>query len=100
MEIDGFNLLFLIIADGSPQLGGHARDLQVYVNGLTMIDGESVANFSERTQKILCEIEFQKDKTGQHNRLLYRFVLLLSSLFDFKEILHPIMRQFMIFFHI
>ena len=78
MEPDGFNLLWIIISKGSPQLGGDAKDLQRYVQELEMIDGELVIDFYLRTITMMNEIELQGDKTGQQNILLARFVSQVS----------------------
>ena len=69
LQRDGFQLLWIITYRNSPQLGGHARDLQTYVETLNAIDGEEITEFYERTLVMLNEIELQEDSTGQSNRL-------------------------------
>ena len=85
LQRDGFQLLWIITYRNSPQLGGNARDLQGYVETLQVIDGEEITEFYERTLLMHNEIELQEDKTGQNNRLTYRFVQLLSEFIDIKQ---------------
>ena len=44
------------------------------------------------------EIEIQQDKTGQANRLIFRFVTLLSEIYDFYHAFVDICMDFEIFF--
>ena len=98
LERDGFQLLWILISKGSPQLGGFARDLQAYVQTLEMIDGEPIIDFYLRATDMWNEIEIQQDKTGQANRLIFRFVTLLSEIYDFYHAFVDIRMDFEIFF--
>ena len=61
---NGFQLLWTIVQNSSPQLGGDARDLQKYVTTLKINDGEALLEFYIRALEMLQEIEIQKDTTG------------------------------------
>ena len=98
LEPCGFELMFSIIGKLSPQLGGHARDLEVYVNTLKVSDGEPVLDFYIRALKMYNEISLQKDSTGQQNRLIRRFVSLLFAYAPFTECLRPVMTELRKFF--
>lgn len=98
LERDGFHLLWLIISKNSPQLGGHDRDLQEFVKTLEVHDGEDVTEFYERALIMSNEINLQEDKTGQHNRLIYRFVTLLSEFIDYKPLLRDVQKDLQRFF--
>ena len=98
LETDGFNLLWMITSRSSPQLGGYARDLHAYVQELDMIDGEPVVDFYCRATIMMNEIELQEDKTGQANKLIERFVLLLSSMCYFHQSLESLREQLVLFF--
>ena len=63
-----------------------------------MVDGEPVIDFYCRATVMMNEIELQEDKSGQANKLLYRFVLLLSSLCHFHQSLESLREQFVLFF--
>ena len=88
MMNDGLKLSWTIVQNSSPQLGGDARDSQKYVTTLTFIDREALLDFYIRALVMLQEIEIQKDITGQHNRLIRRFITLLSSLPQYNQLLH------------
>ena len=79
-------------------MGGFARDLQAYVQTLEMIDGEPIIDFYLRATDMWNEIEIQQDKTGQANRLIFRFVTLLSEIYDFYHAFVDIRMDFEIFF--
>ena len=95
---DGFKLLWAIVQNSSPQLGGDAHDLQRYVMSLALHDGEALLDFYIRTLQMLQEIKLQQDMTGQHNRLIRRFVSLLSSVEQYKQSLHKPVRVLNEFF--
>ena len=92
MMDDGFKVLWTIVQNSSPQLGGDARDLQKYVTTLKLIDGEALLDFYIRALEMLQEIGIQKDTTGQHNRLIRRFITLLPSLAQYNQLLHKPVR--------
>ena len=98
LEHDGFNLLWIITSCSSPQLGGYARDPESYVKELEMIDGDPPVDFYCRANIMRYEIELQEDTTGQANKLLHRFVSLLSSLADFHQSLESLREHFTLFF--
>ena len=79
MDTCGFKILFTIIKQLSPQLGGTFRDLYQYVNTLKINDGEPVIDFYLRALNISNEIQLQQDVTGQNNRLIQRIVTLLFN---------------------
>ena len=89
---DGFKVLWVMIQNSSPQLGGDARDLQRYVTTLKLTDGETLLDFYICALEMLQEITIQKDTTGQGNRLIRRFVSLLSSLSQYSQLLHKPVR--------
>ena len=93
LQRDGFQLLWIITYRNSPQLGGHARDLQTYVETLNAIDGEEITEFYERTLVMLNEIELQEDSTGQSNRLTNRFVTILSEFVDLRPCLRDVTKE-------
>ena len=98
LEQCGFSLFFTIIGKLSPQLGGHARDLEVYVNSLSISDGEPVLDYYIRALKMYKEISLQRDSTGKQNRLIRRFVSLLFQYKPFSECLRPVMTDIRKFF--
>ena len=87
----GFDLLFTIIIKISPQLGGYARDLELYVTSLKFSDREPVLDYYLRALRVFKNIPLQQDFTGQNNRLIRRFVILLFAYALFMECLHPVM---------
>ena len=98
LQRDGFQLLWIITYRNSPQLGGHARDLQNYVETLNAVDGEEITEFYERTLVMLNEIELQEDSTGQSNRLTNRFVTILSEFVDLRPCLRDVTKELTKFF--
>ena len=98
MEECGFKSLFYIVKQLSPQLGGLFRDLQEYIHMLKIIDGEPVLDYYLRALQMSSEIKLQKDKTGQHNRLILRFVTQLFQVQAFTEYMRPVMREITQFF--
>ena len=93
MTICGFQILFDLITSMSPQLGGKYRDLQQYVDTLVVSEGEPVLEFYLRALKMSQEIQTQKDKTGQNNRLTRRFVTLLFQIRSFTECTREVMTE-------
>ena len=87
----GFDLLFMLVTKMSPQLGGYARDLELYVTSLKISDGEPVLDYYLRALRMFKEIQLQQDSTGQNNRLIRRFVTLLFTYAPFMECLRPVM---------
>ena len=79
LEECGFKILFTIVKELSPQLGGELRDLQDYVKSLKIIDGEPVMDYYLRALKMSQEIDIQRDQKGQHNRLIKIFISLLFA---------------------
>ena len=71
---DGFNLLFIIIKNLSPQIGGKGDDPIKLVENFKMEQGDSLLSFYTRYMKINNNIELQKDSTGQKNRLVGKFI--------------------------
>ena len=100
METCGFEMLSKIIKAMSPQLGGQYRDLQEYVDTLNISEGEPVLDYYLRALKMSQEIQTQKDKTGQNNRLIKRFVTLLFQVKPFTECMRETMTQLTGFFRI
>ena len=98
MEEYGFKSLFYIVKQLSPQLGGLFRDLQEYIHMLKIIDGKPVLDYYLRALQMSSEIKLQKDKTGQHNRLILRFVTQLFQVQAFTECMRPVMREITQFF--
>ena len=94
----GFYLLFEIVTKMSPQLGGHARDLETYVRSLQVFDGEPLLEYYMRALHMFAEIDIQKDQTGQSNKLIFRFVSTLFSYSPFSECLRPVMTDLNEFF--
>ena len=82
----------------SPQLGGQYRDLQAYVDTLVISEGEPVLYYYLRALKMSQEIRTQKDKTGQNNRLIRRFVTLLFQIKSFTECMRVTMTELTRFF--
>ena len=74
------------------------RDLQQYVDTLRIVDGEPFLELYLRALKMSEEIMLQQDKTGQHNRLIKRFVSLLFNVHPFTECMRPIMSAVTSFF--
>ena len=87
LQKDGFCLFFKITVALSPQLGGDYRDLQYYVESLSVSDGEHVLDFYLRALTMMREIKLQNDSTGQGNRLIRRFIILLFNVKPFTECL-------------
>ena len=58
---------FAIVTNLSPQLGGHARDLEIYANSLKISDGKPVLDYYTRALRMFHKIELQQDATGQQN---------------------------------
>ena len=63
-----------------------------------MIDEEKITEFYERALLMHNEIELQEDKTGQNNRLTYRFVQILSEFIDIKQHLQEVNKELQRFF--
>ena len=76
---DGFQLLWNIVQTSSLQLGWDSCDLQTYITSLKINDGKALLEFNTRALEMIQEIGIQKYTAGQHNRLIRRFVSLLSS---------------------
>ncbi len=85
LEECGFKVLFKIIKELSPQLGGEFRDLQEYGKTLKINDGKPVLEYYLRAVKMSQEINIQGDKTGQNNRLIHRCIALLFVVPAFTE---------------
>ena len=98
MEECGFRSLFFIITKLSPQLGGVFRDLQEFIHTLKIIEGEPVLDYYLRALRMSAEIILQRDKTGQHNRLILRFVTQLFQIQAFTECMRPTMKEITQFF--
>ena len=98
LEECGFKVLFKIIKELSPQLGGEFRDLQEYVKTLKINDGEPVLEYYLRAVKMSQEINIQGDKTGQNNRLIHRFIALLFAVPAFTECMRQPMKAITSFF--
>ena len=98
MEKCGSKLLFVIIKGLSPHLGSEFRDLQHYVSSLKINDGEPVFEFYLRALKMSQEISLQQDKTGQHNRLIRRFISFLFNVNAFTECTRARMAEITTFF--
>ena len=94
----GFEMLFKIVKKLSPQLGGHAKDLEPFVNSLKISEGEPVLEFYTRALRMSQEISLQQDETGQNNRLIRRFVHLLFGYSPFIECLRSVMTDLNAFF--
>ena len=63
-----------------------------------MIDGELVQEFYFHAAHMTNEIELQQDKTGQANRLIFRFVSRLSELFDYYDSFNQLRKDLNLFF--
>ena len=100
MATCGFKMLFEIITSMSPQLGGQYRDLQQYVDTLVIADGEPVLEYYLRALKMSQEIQTQKDKTGQNNRLIRKFVTQLFQIKSFTECMRETMTSLSKFFRV
>ena len=61
-------------------------------------EGEPVLEFYLRALKMSQEIQTQKDKTGQNNRLTRRFVTLLFQIKSFTECMREVMTEIIRFF--
>ena len=93
-------MLFEIITSMIPQLGDQYRDLQEYVGILVISNGEPVLDYYLRVLKMSQEIQTQKDKIGQNNRLIRRFVTLLFQIKSFTECMRETMTQLTRFFRL
>ena len=85
LEECGFKVLFAIIKQLRPQLGGEFKDLQEYTKILRINGGELVLEYYLRDLKMSQEMNTQGDKTGQNNRLIQRFIALLFAVPAFTE---------------
>ena len=74
-------------------MGGEFRDLQEYVKTLKINDGEPVVEYYLRALQMSQEINIQGDQTGQHNRLMQRFIALLFAVPAFTECMREQMRE-------
>ena len=81
----GFMVLFNIIKEIIPQLGEEFRDLQESGKTLKINDGEPVVEYYLQALKISQKNNIQGDQTGQHNRLVQRFISLLFFVPAFTE---------------
>ena len=97
-EDNGFQAFFYIIKNLSPQLRGSYRDLQNFVNTLTIIEGEPVLNCYLRAHCMSVEIKLQKDNTGQQNRLIQRFIAQLFNVQAFTECMYSTMKHITLLF--
>ena len=85
LEKCGFKLFIKLVSKLSPQLGGPACDLEVYVKTLKISNGEPVLDFYTMALIVSNKIKLQQDHTGQNNRLIRRFVHLLFHFHPFVE---------------
>ena len=60
----------------SPQLGGHARDLEIYVHSLKICDGEPLVDYYTKALHMYNKISIQNNQTGQKNKLILRCITL------------------------
>lgn len=59
---------------GSPQLDGEERDMIVYVEELSVQNGEELVEFYHRATTMEYEISLKNNQTGQCQRITRRFL--------------------------
>ena len=76
---DGFQLLYTIVQQQSPHLGGYGQDPLELLNDYKIEHGDSLATLYSRTERVYSNIRLQQDDSGTLNRLVGKFCELLNK---------------------
>ena len=93
IDDDGFNILQKLVFTGRSQLGGEERNMYEFINTLTIIHAEYLVNLYHRAKTMEQEIILQQDKNGHHNRLVKKFIDLISCIPHFQVHLTSVIKS-------
>ena len=94
---NGFDLLIAIIYGRSPQLGGKHDDAQSIVMAFNVHSGELLSEFHHQALETASIINLMQDKTGQANKLIGKYLSILTTQPEVKPHVLQYIRDYNLF---